>query len=38
VHPAKPFVTLSSITPQAKAEAEKVLKEMQDQKMAFAPR
>jgi ABC-type sugar transport system substrate-binding protein len=38
VHPAKPFVTLSSITPEAKAEAEKVLKEMQDQKMAFAPR
>ncbi|MDQ0394805.1 substrate-binding domain-containing protein [Labrys monachus] len=36
--PPKPFVCISSVTDQGKQEAQALLKEMQDQKMAFAPR
>ena len=36
--PPKPFVCISSVTDDAKKEAQALLKEMQDQKMAFAPR
>jgi ribose transport system substrate-binding protein len=37
-HPPKPFITINSITDEGKADAQKLLKEMQDQKMAFAPK
>ncbi len=37
-HPPKPFATINSITEEGKAEAQKLLKEMQEQKMAFAPK
>ena len=36
--PPKPFLCISSVTDTAKSEAQALLKEMEAQKMAFAPR
>jgi ABC-type sugar transport system substrate-binding protein len=37
-HPAKPFICISSLSDASKKEAQDLLAQMQDEKMAFAPR
>lgn len=37
-HPPKPFICINSLTDAGKKEAQDLLAQMQDQKMAFAPR
>lgn len=38
VQPPKPFTCFNTLTPEGKAEVQALLKEMEDNKMAFAPR